>query len=307
MRFQKIKKIAILLSILFTSLVTTQEVQAEDMITYLRIIAENTTTMVQQLNELPSYLKAWMSPDNSNATATLQGGFTQLGNLLNQDMSTQASLQTTLNSDLLNNDGSNILNSNIGQANVTGIANEISLPYANDLIYSTLLGSPYYAKDPRTKEGQKSNINSPYNYIKNASGLNLFHQIPAPGWRGSQGARLRYQNYFNTVTAVESFNAYTLSHQYADGNQFNSLQNTLITQATDPTKWFAQVASENIGFVLRQLLLYESQIFVLLTQLIQLEKQAVTAHVMTNALLISINQTTENVMVANAQGQQPTL
>ncbi|MBX3709927.1 MAG: hypothetical protein KIT56_10780 [Gammaproteobacteria bacterium] len=284
---------------------------------YLQLIEQHTRNILQKVDLLPNYLAnaselvlAWitpMTPDNSPPLKTMQAPFTQLGDLLLQSQAKQAEMLATMNSDLLNNDGKNVFNANNGHPNSTGIASPSTLWYANDLVYSSVLGTPFFAKDPRVQPGApSSNINLPYNYIKNAAGLNLYHKIPDPSWKASD-ARTRYQSYFNTVMAAESFNGYILSHQAAEGNQLNTLQTTLVTQATDPQNWFAQVASENIGFVLRQILLYQSQTFVLLTQLIQLQKQMVTAQAMTNSLLIAANQVNENLMVSSAQGVQPTL
>jgi hypothetical protein len=255
-----------------------------------------------------------MDEDKSPSTGTMQKNFTDVGNLITKNIDIKTDLQLQLNADLLNNDGNNVFNTNTkGNSSPPSIANPTNLWYANDLVYSTLLGKPYYLQDPRLNQGQPpvTKIDSPYNYIKNASGLNIYHQIPGTNWRGSVGAVGRYQAYYNTVTAVESFNSYVLSQQYADGNLFNDYQKQLIAQATsstDPSKdWFAQIASENIGYVLRQILMYESQTFVLLTQMLQLQKQAVTAQAMTNTLLIAVNQSNENLMVSNAKGQQPSM
>jgi hypothetical protein len=63
--------------------------------------------------------------------------------------------------------------------------------------------------------------------------------------------------------------------------------------------------SEKIGYVLRQILLYQSQTFVLMTQIVQLQKQMVSAQVMTNATLVAVNQVNERVLAADAQGVQP--
>ncbi len=312
MYFNKVKKFLILLGAAATiSLVHFSGLKAQGSNDYLKQIAFNTLGILNNVNTLPATLQAignlvnaWISPDTSEATTTMQGTFTQLGNLMTTNKTTQASLQANLNNDLLNNDGNNVLNANNGAPNTAnGMANQNTLWHANDLVYSTLLGTPYYPKDPRAAKNKS--INPPYNYIKNASGLNIYHPLPWTMTGGSKQAKLRYHNYFNTVMSVESFGAYVLSHQYADGSQFDTLQTTLIKQATDPKNWFAKVASENIGFVLRQVLLYESQTFVLLTQMLQVQKQAVAAQAMTNALLIATNQMNENVMIANAQGTKP--
>jgi hypothetical protein len=315
MRFTSIKKIVILLSaagVIGLMNISPLKAQGSDSI-YLQQIAANTLNTVQLLNQVPAmitslgkFITAWMNPDNSDAATTLQGSFTQLGTLLTSDLTTQNSLQASLNANLLNNDGSNIFNVNVGKPTATGLATAKTFWYANDLVYSTLLGTPYFAKDPRNQ--QKANSVDPaLNYIKNASGINIYHVLPNDNWQGTVAAQARYQSYFNTVMAAESFNAYVLSGQYADKNQFNALQTTLIQQASDPAKWFAKVSSENIGFVLRQLLFYQSQAFVLLSQLVQTQKQMVTAQAMTNSTLIAINQINESLLVSSAKGQQASL
>ena len=131
--------------------------------------------------------------------------------------------------------------------------------------------------------------------------------MPGNNWQGSKNSVDKYSNYYNTIMSVESFNGYILSNQYADGAQFNNLQNTLIKQASDGQSWFSQVATENMSTVLRQILMYESQVFVLLSQLVQTQRQMVTAQAMTNTLLIAVNQNNETQLVASAQNVRPSL
>ena len=252
---------------------------------YLRAIRDNTNNILKRVNNLPTYLTAlsefmiaWMSPDDSDTTASIQANFTQLGNLLIQSATTQNTLQAQLNTDLL--------------ANTT----KATLPSANDLVYSSILGSPFYTPDHRGK-----GVVPQYNYIKNAAGINMTHMLPAPGWHGPLDAQKRYMNYYNSVMAVQSYGGYILSSLYADGNQFNTLQSTLITQASDPQNWFAQVASENIGWVLRQILMYQSQSFVLLSQLVQTQKQMVAAEVMNNTATIASGNN-EIYLIQQAKG-----
>ncbi|VVC75096.1 hypothetical protein AQUSIP_03720 [Aquicella siphonis] len=282
---------------------------------YLKQIAENTYNTLQKVNDLPTYLQslnafitAWMSQDDSAPTVAMQGSFTNLGNMLITDQSAQLLLQPALNAYLLNNDGNNVFSVNNGTATPTNLATSSTLWYANDLVYSSLLGVPYFAKDPRQQQqaGTTNKIDFALNYVRNASGMNIYHMLPGSNWQGKKESQARYQSYFNTVTSAESFGAYILSKQYLEKDQFTTLQAQLIKQASDPKDWFAQVSSESIGFVLRQLLLYQSQIFVLLTQMLQTQNQMVTAQVMTNAVLIANNSLNETMLVSNAQGKQPT-
>lgn len=274
---------------------------------YLQKIEENTRGVLDRLNNIPTYLgdlgvliRAWVTADDSDTTANLQANFTELSTLLNNQAAGQDTLLVKTNTDLLNNDVGSVYNAN-NDANNAIIINNKNLPYANDLVYSTLIGKPYFSSDPRKRSGGSSTIDPPYNYIRNASGINLYHPFPATNWQGSTDDLSRYQNYYNIVMAAESFGAYVLSRQYADAGQMNTLQTKLITQASDPSKWFAQVASENIGFVLRQILLYESQMFIMLTQLVQTQREAVTAQIMTNTILIGNNQLSEGLMISNAK------
>lgn len=260
-------------------------------------ILQNLNTLPMVLQKLGEFINAWLDKDDSDTTANMIPSFSSsngssnsssslgLSALLNQDLAGQSAMQSKLNLDLL-----------------TGATRD-NLPYANDLVYSSLLGTFFYSTDPR---GKPPAINPQYNYIKNAAGVTIPHVIPANGWGGSKAEQAKYHAYYNTAMAVESFNAYVLSNQYIDGDQYNELQKKLITQASDPKNWFAEIASEKIGFVLRQLLIYQSQIFVLLTQLVQTQKQMATAQIMTNALLIAGNQANESLLLSRAQAVRGT-
>jgi hypothetical protein len=112
-------------------------------------------------------------------------------------------------------------------------------------------------------------------------------------------------HYYNTVMAAESFNGYVLANQYAESQTNNGLsqaQLSLVTQASS-SDWIANVASEQMGMVFRQLLMFESQLYVLMTQMLQTQKQLLIAQAMTNALLIATNQMNEGILASKAQGQ----
>jgi len=126
---------------------------------------------------------------------------------------------------------------------------------------------------------------------------------PLPrGPRGTETDIKNYQNYFNTVNAIQSFNGYVLSGLYAEskgGNQFNTTQLALLQQTSQPS-WLNQIASQELGKVLRQMLLFQSQTYVLISQLIQTQKQLLIATTMTNSLLIANNQLNETVLYSRA-------
>lgn len=260
---------------------------------YLYQIMQNTYGILQMVDNLPTYMTnltslalSWLAPDDTQTTANMQANFATFGNLLVTDMTAQNATQTRLMGDLFKN------------------ANAQNLPNANDLAYSTLLGMPFYAKDPRNQPNAQQ-FDPGYEYIKNAAGFNLAHEFPSTATGGqNKDDVLKYANYYDAVMAVESFNGYVLSNAYADyanGSQLNSLQTTLVTQASS-SDWFARIATERIGVVLRQLLMYQSQAFVLITQMLQTEKQMLQAQVMTNTLLIAANTNNEKYLYSKASG-----
>lgn len=256
--------------------------------TYLYYIMQYTYGTLQAINDLSTKL---FKQDDSDSTSQLQSNFATLGNLIVQNFNTQNSYQTQLTADLFGQK----IESFTTPANSPSVLNVI--PNINDLAYSTMLGLPPVPKGPI----------APLNYIKNAGGLTLVHAIPNPGWQGPEDDVKRYQNYYNTIMAIESFNGYVLSNQYADyqnGNNFTTTQNNLISQASN-SDWISQIATEDLGRVFRQILMFESQNYILTTQLIQLQKQLLTAQVMTNALTIMTQQNAEDLLVSNAQGVKP--
>ncbi len=272
---------------------------------YLYNIMINTYGTLQAINNLPNYftnfgqfIQSWMKTDDSTTTSQIQSSFASLGSAFVNDTNTQNSGQTQLIIDLINQSS---MNPNPAPKSQTQAIAQIiaQVPNLNELSYSTLVGAP-----PAPKVMASS---SAYNYIKNAGGITLSHIIPGLNWQGAQKDQTKYQSYYNTVMAAESFNGYVLSNQLADsqnGNAVTTLQATLTAQASD-SSWIAQIATEELGKVLRQILMYNSQNYVLLTQLVQTQRLALSAQAMTNALLILGNQNTEVLLVSKAQGVKP--
>lgn len=273
----------------------------------LQQIATNTYNTYVAVNNIPTYLGkvsqlalAFLDADDSKLTATIQeqlATYTKQSrdsikalNAISKDAKTGAPpLQPQLISDLFGSD-----------------VNTTSVPNANDLIYQTFLGLKYFPTDPRsTGKNAATTINSPYNYIKNASGMNLYHAVPQPlSWKGSDGAKANYTSLYDTIMAVESFNAYALSEIYTDSMNNNALSKTqqiLLTYASN-SDWFSTIASEKIGYVIREILMYNSQMYVLMSQILTVQKQLLAAQSMTNTLLISLNSNNEDLAVKKAQG-----
>lgn len=259
----------------------------------LKQIEQDAREILLRVNDLPVYIGKMMElafnlqkNDDSASTASLQGNFATTGNMIVQDTNLQVSAIPSFNKDLL------------------GDANAQNMPWANDVLYGTMLGQPMFNPDPRNEVGKPPTANPPYNYIKNIAGINLPHTLPKPNWQGTDENKARYIAYYNTVMGVESFNGYVLSNQLADlqnGNALTTAQMNLVTKASS-SDWLAEVSSEEIGKVLRQLLIFESQNYVLTTQLLQTQKQLLAAQAMNNALTIAANQTNEGINLQRAQG-----
>jgi len=264
---------------------------------YLQQIAANTYGTLVAVNNIPVYLNeltlmalSWLALDNDPSTSIInqtQQSFASLAYWTTQDYATQNSMQQQMMADMLHKPLSDLTTP---PDNPPILA---SLPNVNDLSYATILGMPPVAKGTV----------SPYNYVKNASGITVYHVMPGLSWSGKKEDRDRYAAYYNTIMSVASYNGYILSNFVAEnqnGNQLTTLQNQLITQASS-SSWLAQVATEELGKVLREILLFESQSYVVMTQLMQLERQILAAHAMTNSLLLLYGQINEGQLVNKAQ------
>ncbi len=272
-------------------------------------IMTNTYATLQSVNNIPALLQditatalSWYAHDDTKAIQTMQGSFTALGNILTQDVSLQNSvaMRQQLAADLFGVQLTDITQPTNSPAILGKILN------ANELIYPTVLNLP------PIKNGQAS----PYNYVKAAAGIMLPHGMPpnvlagsSSGWTGGAQDQQNYLGYYYTVTSVESFDAYVLSSLYADNQNFQATgsalsptQATLVSEASNGD-WLTAVASEDLGKVLRQLLVFQSQSYVLLSDLVQTERQLLTAQVMTNSLLIANNMTNEGLLLAKAKSK----
>ena len=253
-------------------------------------------SILEAVNNIPTYLGkitemaiSWLATDDTDSTAKLQGNFTALGNVIINGNTAQSVDPIQLASDMFGLPRDDFLNPQEKPAVLKVI------PYINDVSYPTLIGQPLIKNAP----------GSSYNYVKNIAGTNIKHIIPGLAWQGSDDAQGRYLSYYMTIMAIESFNSFLLSNHYTDFQNFNTAQTELIKQATQPD-WFTQIATEELGKVLRQLLMFNSQSYILQSQIIQTNKQLLAAQMMTNSLLIASNANTEKLLVAAAQGVEPT-
>lgn len=186
-----------------------------------------------------------------------------------------------------------------------------SAPYVNDLTYQTLLGKPYINPDPRIATYMKSlnlaglkNLDPARNYIKNIAGVNIRHVLPDDNWKGGDVDKQNYKNFYNTISSIQTFNFHILGEIYADyknGGAASAQQAKLIQQASN-SDWFSQVATEPVGLVLRQLLMYNSQLLVIANQLLQTQKEMLAAQAMSNTLIVLGNQFNETLLLNRATG-----
>lgn len=253
--------------------------------TILTNIWNDTYWILADVNGLPNFIANWINPDTSPGTATIQGYFSSASAGYSQVFMNNAStVQNRLLSDFFGKGSAAPQN-------------------ANDLSYGSVLGWPFVSPDPR----KDNSIDPAYNYTKNASGLMITHPVPTSSWNGRSDAVNRYVNYYNSVESVQTFDAWVLGETYSElslGFPFASQQWNLIKQAST-SNWFSEVASESIGVVLRQILMYDSQILVALTEMLRIQKEQLEAQAMTNTMLVLTNLQSENYLVKDAQGKIP--
>lgn len=266
-------------------------------------IVQNTYQILVRVNNVPEQLKnisttalSWIAKDDSKLTSTIQSYFVTLGQMINTEKDSQKDLIKQLNVDLFSPDDKDAFT--LPSPEKPKILD--TTPNINALTYGTVLGSPPVPKNSDMPAAILT-------YIENAAGVNIFHEKPNLSWRPSENntnALGQYFAYWNTTMAIESFNAYTLSNLAVETqNKFAiaEAQKQLVKQATNQD-WLTEIASQDLGKTLRQLLLFQSQTYVLLTQLVQLQKQILTAQVMQNSLIILTNQNEEQLMVSKANG-----
>lgn len=273
-----------------------------DSTTCLQYITQNTYNILQKVNTLPdffttisTYFDNLISSDASDTTSQMIPNFTQVGNAIitANNTATDASNAIQMSALTINSPIADF--SSIGGAKPT-VLNKV--PNINEISYSTMLGLP-----PVSTNGANTD---PTLYLKNAAGLNYPHIQPQDGWQGV-ATLPKYKAYYNTIMATESFNSFVLNrlmNENTNGSQYNAYQNTLVSQATGST-WLTSIGSEEIGKVIRQILLYQSQSYVLMSQIAQTQKDILTALVLANTLQIQGNQDKESALVTKAQNIKP--
>lgn len=242
--------------------------------------------ILARVDQLPAYIKNLTDSDQTEATKNLKKSFVEFQNAHNEIINAR-------------NEGIVPL---LSQNHFFGpVEAEKLLPNINALTFSTLVGKPYR---PFNKgENEADFIKA---YVTNASGMLINHPIPGQGWKGAREDQEIYRKYFNTIYAIQSYNAYVIS-ELANSDQekkYKEKEDALIN-LVDGDTWFQDVASENLNVLFRQILLFNSQMYVLMTRLLAIQKQILYAQVMNNTLAVLQNQTNEEQLLLNATRPRP--
>lgn len=141
-------------------------------------------------------------------------------------------------------------------------------------------------------------------YVKNASGINFPHASPDTMAAGKNVRAInKYVAYYNAITSVSSYSAYLLSAHLADLQKdfkLSQIQMDLKSTASN-NDWLSHVNEEqSIGVILRQLLLFTSQMYVVSLQQLETERQLLSAIAMTNSLAILANGNYEKTLYDDA-------
>lgn len=166
-------------------------------------------------------------------------------------------------------------------------------PFTPDVNYATLIKQN--EKDSKTgKPIAVPNNTKLYGmeFVKNASGLSIQHLPPSSIPGGSNidlNALTRYKNFYNIVNSVASYNAYVLSEHLADlQNNFSLTQTQMdLKNYASSNDWLKHINEEqSIGVLLRQLLLFTSQMYIISLQSLETQKELLAATSMTNTMVI---------------------
>lgn len=305
----RIKKISILLGIAgFTATIFTQPAKADaidqpylqNIQTYTQSIQNTSNSILSAINTIFTYMTelnlfalTWMTADNTSGQSpdwstnwsNEQNWLASLGSSAMTNETNQYNMQTAL------------LTTFFGANNIQ--ATPPNPQNINDLAYVSMLKQPLVSPDPRG-----NNVNVAMNYLTNASGLGMPLPLPSSSFRGQADAQKNYINYYNTMTAVQTYNAFALSRLYQDSQSRqndSTLRNKLITQSSN-SDWFSSVITNDLGWVLRQILLYTSQSYVLMDQMVQTQKQMAATLAMTNTLIIVNNKLQGDILLKQAKG-----
>lgn len=247
----------------------------------------DTDAILSQINKLPAYISSitematdWIATqDQSNTIANNQYAIAQLTSSYNSAAGDQI------------NDTKDITKQIILGAGNSSSSNSQLLSVDNAISYTTLLGNPLVAIQNQNQS--QNNNTSPLDayaraYIANASDANtlLTRMVLTP--TASASAK-KYIYFYNTISSIKSYDAYILNGLYHQRER-DKYRYKLVSMASNST-WFTQVASEPLGLVLRQILMYQSQLYVQMDRLLKVQQEQLAASAMSNSLItLSLEQ-----------------
>lgn len=254
--------------------------------------------ILDRVNKLPEYIQTstnyieqslifilnLINPDDTAQTVQLKDSFIDIQSAMIADANTRDSVQQEF------------LNSFFGP-DVAKL-----LPTVNNLTFQTLYDKQLLP--PKDADAQKIAAKT---YIGYAAGLEMKHIRPSSNWSGTDANQTQYRRYYNTVSSVQTYNAYILSQLYAENqNQHKySVSVQAMIDMLSGKDWFEKVASENLGVVLRQILLCNSQMYLLMLRMLDTEKQIVTSQAMNNTLILLGIQSVEDQLLMHATQKMP--
>lgn len=259
---------------------------------YLQQIANNTYNMLQIMQNsgnLAGFAVSWLQQDtgDDSVTTKAQQGLAMSGWMFTISQALIKAQQRQIVADIMDRPLADFEGKNpIILADV---------PNVNEISFSSLVGAPPVANKPVDL----------YGYVKNAAAVNSLRPVPDSSWEGDDDSKERYKNYYDTVTSIESFDAYVISQLATDSLlKVDENRNQLLAFATS-SDFFSKIATEELGRVLRQILLFTSQTFVVNAELQKNLKEMVAAQAMTNTMLIKLNELNEFNLAKNAKGKDP--
>lgn len=242
----------------------------------LCLIEDHTKKTLEIVNRLPSYLeditlmaKSWLETEDEQ-----------------QIIPTNQELFGNLNENYTNKK----------EVDRLGLTNQMALKYlsqgsrdarnltpptdANQLVYSILFDKPLNPGDKKLKGNEKKYA---FAYLQNLATVNYILPQVNEGWKNGYDKN-QYRSFYNTLSSIQSFNAYVVTGLYKQ-SKVEDISTKLTDQASN-SEWFEQVATEQLGLVLRHTLMYISQVYVQLNRMALLQEQQLAAQTMTNSLLI---------------------
>jgi hypothetical protein len=123
-------------------------------------------------------------------------------------------------------------------------------------------------------------------YVRNLTGAN--YAFPQPPQTTAGKPAPNYTFFYHSVAAIQSFNTRILSKLLVVPDKNGQSQREFLMNQASSSSWFKNIGEEDLGLVLRHILMYDSQIYVQLMKLEKLQQDQIAAHAMTNTLLIFI-------------------